>query len=142
VFVKALDADHIFTVEAPNPSAPDAAQQWFRCRCANRGQVVPVEVASVDGAGRIDKALIRPGAGTADAIAFLLDEAFVGEVLRERRLDDLWIRMQGEFVVDIDERAIDAEFTRAELPSGDRPRGSAFGVQGGLFQSWFEPILG
>jgi hypothetical protein len=34
-------------------------------------------------------------------------------------------------------RAIDAEFVRAELPTGDRPKGSPFGIQGGLFESWF-----
>jgi hypothetical protein len=142
VFTKPLDAEHIFTVDAPNPFAADEARKWFRCRCAIRGRVVPVAVTSVDATGRIDKAEILPGAGTADAIAFLLEREFVGAVLLERRLDDLWIRLQGEFVVDIDQRAVDAEFTRAELPSGDRPSGSAFGVQGGLFQSWFEPTRG
>ena len=52
------------------------------------------------------------------------------------------MRLQGEFVVDSDGRAVDAEFTRAELPTGDRPSGSKFGVQGGLFQSWFQAVLG
>ena len=52
------------------------------------------------------------------------------------------VRLNGEFVVDEDGRAVDAEFTRAELPTGDRPAGSAFGVQGGLFQSWFRVVVG
>jgi DNA uptake protein ComE-like DNA-binding protein len=40
-------------------------------------------------------------------------------------------------------RAIDAEFVRAQLPTGDRPASpppaAALGVQGGLFESWFRP---
>jgi hypothetical protein len=35
------------------------------------------------------------------------------------------------------QRAIDAEFVRAQLPTGDRPATSPFGIQGGLFESWF-----
>jgi len=37
-------------------------------------------------------------------------------------------------------RAIDAEFVRAELPTGNRipgAPGGPFGLQGGLFESWF-----
>ena len=34
---------------------------------------------------------------------------------------------------------LDAEFARAEFPTGDRPHGSDLGIQGGLFESWFEP---
>ena len=52
------------------------------------------------------------------------------------------MRLNGEFVIDDKGRAVDAEFTRAELPTGDRPGGSAFGAQGGLFQSWFNVVIG
>ena len=34
-------------------------------------------------------------------------------------------------------RAVDVEYARVELPTGDRPHGSNFGVEGGLFESWF-----
>jgi hypothetical protein len=40
-------------------------------------------------------------------------------------------------VLDSKGKAVDAEFARAELPTGDHPNGSVFGVQGGLFESWF-----
>jgi hypothetical protein len=78
------------------------------------------------------------GAPASDAIAFVFeDRVFAG--IRKLQVDDLFIKLNGEFVVDVDGRAVDAEFTRAELPSGDRPAGSPYGIQGGLFQSWFNP---
>jgi hypothetical protein len=49
----------------------------------------------------------------------------------------LWARVHGDFVLDEQGRAVDAEFTRAQFPTGDRPAGSGFGIQGGLFESWF-----
>jgi hypothetical protein len=42
-------------------------------------------------------------------------------------------------VLDDAGHAVDAEFTRAEFPTGDRPNGSPYGIQGGLFESWFQP---
>lgn len=49
----------------------------------------------------------------------------------------LMVRLRGDFFVDQNKRAVDAEFPRAELPSGDRPAGSPLGIQGGVFESWF-----
>jgi hypothetical protein len=95
-------------------------------------------VTAQDGSGRITEAELTPGEPVSPAIAFLLSERFAEGVLRQGE-SDLWVRLQGEFVVDEDGRAVDAEFTRAELPTGDRPAGEKFGVQGGLFQSWLVP---
>jgi hypothetical protein len=47
------------------------------------------------------------------------------------------VNLQGDFVVDINKKAVDAEFARAELPTGDRPSGGPAGAQGGVFESWF-----
>ena len=44
---------------------------------------------------------------------------------------------RGDFVLDSKGKAVDAEFARAELPTGDHPKSSVFGIQGGLFESWF-----
>ena len=59
----------------------------------------------------------------------------------ETEINELWIHLRGDFVLDNKDpaqaRAIDAEFVRGELPTGDRPRGSNFGLQGGTFESWF-----
>lgn len=46
------------------------------------------------------------------------------------------IQVHGEHIQDERRRAIDAEFTRSELPTGDRPQGSEIGLQGGKFLSW------
>jgi hypothetical protein len=64
--------------------------------------------------------------------------------LQEFDLNDLWIRLRGDFVLDTGDpaRAIDAEFVRHEFDTGDRPRGSTVGVQGGIFESWFTPRRG
>jgi hypothetical protein len=50
---------------------------------------------------------------------------------------DLWIVLRGDFVIDTQGFAIDGEFVRAQLPTGDRPSGSPYGTQGGTFESWF-----
>lgn len=79
--------------------------------------------------------------------AFIFDDVAALNYVKETN-DELWVRLRGDFVVgnfnpeeeDFNPeqaRAIDAEFVRGELPSGDRPRGSKFGIQGGLFESWF-----
>lgn len=47
------------------------------------------------------------------------------------------ITLKGDLVIDENGRAVDAEFLRAELPTGDRESGGLYGVQGGLFESWF-----
>lgn len=49
----------------------------------------------------------------------------------------LWTKVHGDFVLDEKGRAVDAEFARAQFPTGDRPAGSLLGIQGGLFESWF-----
>ncbi|MEC9433556.1 MAG: hypothetical protein VYD87_11685 [Pseudomonadota bacterium] len=49
------------------------------------------------------------------------------------------IELLGEHVLDDEGRAIDAEFCRSKLPSGDRPGGDPRGVQGGHLMSWILP---
>jgi hypothetical protein len=49
------------------------------------------------------------------------------------------IEIRGDLILDDREKAIDAEFARGELPTGDRARGGRpgqSGVQGGRFESW------
>ena len=52
------------------------------------------------------------------------------------------VKLRCDFVVDDENpdkaRAIDGEFPRAELLSGDRPHGGDHGLQGGTFVSWFK----
>jgi hypothetical protein len=77
-------------------------------------------------------------------LAFVFDrETQIGQRILAGDVE-LWVRLRGDFVIDINKKAVDAEFVRAELPSGDRPSpladptGSKFGIQGGLFESWFQ----
>jgi len=48
------------------------------------------------------------------------------------------IELRGDHILDTDDRAIDAEFLRSQLPSGDRPAKVPMGIQGGTFYSWLE----
>jgi hypothetical protein len=74
----------------------------------------------------------------AKGAAFLFDGTTpVGKRIIAGDFNELWVHLRGDFVVDEFGRAVDAEFVRAELPSGDRPAGSKFGIQGGHFESWF-----
>ncbi|MEB3216073.1 MAG: YncE family protein [Nostocales cyanobacterium 94392] len=135
VLVSSIDADHIFQVLVENE------ESGLVCRCAVKGIIIPVEPVSQ---GKRIIAAQEIEAPMAEAAAFLFDNRFFfidGEgVLRlrnEREINQLWVRLRGDFVLDKEEKAIDAEFVRGELPTGDRPRGSDYGSQGGTFESWF-----
>lgn len=138
VELKTIDSEHVFQVLARVESDLDN-QRGLLCRCALQGNVAGVrfEVDPLEITHIVAATAVPPGVTIADGVAFIPGEparAFVG------RGDNLWIRLRGDFVVDIEGRAIDAEFVRGELPTGDRPAGSDFGVQGGLFESWTTPL--
>jgi hypothetical protein len=140
VSLDGIDAIHVFQVEAPSLDLNgEEAHYGYACRCPIRGSVVPVQ-PSING-NLVTKGRVLVGADHASAIAFVFDPVFVANVLLERDISDLWVRLRGDFVLDTGNpaRAIDAEFVRHDFDTGDRPRGSALGVQGGIFESWFEP---
>jgi DNA-binding beta-propeller fold protein YncE len=134
-----IDARHVFQVLVD--ADPSANQEiGIICQCALMGQIIPVEF-SEDTPGHIDSAKEIPGP-MARGAAFLFDEnTEVFRRIMQGVIRELWVRLRGDFVVDHPDpakaRAIDAEFVRAQLPTGDRPSGSDLGVQGGLFESWF-----
>ena len=85
-------------------------------------------------------------AGNARGVAFILDiqQAPVARAILSGGIPDVGVLLRGDFVKDTKDRSIDAEFVRAQLPTGDRPRPPAtqpldnqVGIQGGLFESWF-----
>lgn len=133
VTTKGLD-DHIFRVHADHTDADESKLGW-RCMCELRGVVIPIE-PKFDG-DRIAEGFEQPAGSESEAIAFI--PVFSADRLIEGGGAELRVELHGEFVLDTGDRkrAIDAEFTRAEFPTGDRPAGSKAGVQGGLFQSWF-----
>ncbi len=139
VSLEGVDPVHVFQVEAPQLDLEGEGKRFgYACRCPVRGTVVAVD-PNITG-NLVTDAQVLVGADRAKAIAFVFDRAFVN-TLREFELEDLWVRLRGDFVLDTGDppRAIDSEFVRHEFDTGDRPRGSDFGVQGGIFESWFEP---
>ena len=67
-------------------------------------------------------------------IAFFCSDEQLAELVKRQLV---MIQLRGDFFLDENGRAIDAEFSRAKLPTGDRPEASQLGVQGGTFESWF-----
>lgn len=128
-----IDPEHIFQVLLEHQELAQELDLLVFCLCRLAGETVPVEVTQMDAQGRITAAQQVPPPSR--AVAFLMD---FGVADRLRRLQvELWVRLRGDFVLDTTGRAIDAEFARGQLPSGDRPAGSPAGAQGGLFESWF-----
>lgn len=114
-------------------------QDGMICRCQVRGTVIPVEPQFDDPLNNHIVAATESG-DPAKGIAFIFDDQNILGLVQEA--NEVWVRLLGDFVIDVQERAIDAEFVRAGLPpsglpTGDRPRGSTAGIQGGIFESWF-----
>ncbi|BAH40472.1 hypothetical protein GAU_3430 [Gemmatimonas aurantiaca T-27] len=133
-------ASHVFEALARQDLFTDSRNGAFDCRCPLVTPHVAVDV-SITGtlitmATALAPANTAPPGGLMKALALLIDPK-AHQALRRPNSGGLFVRMRGDFVVDRDKRAIDAEFVRAELPTGDRPSGSGFGIQGGTFESWF-----
>jgi hypothetical protein len=98
------------------------------------GTIYPVKL-NINADGLITSAEVVDGP-EAYGIAFIIPQ---GEYWRTMINTDfnLLVRLQGDFVIDVNTKAIDAEFTRAQLQTGDRPKDVEVGIQGGVFESWF-----
>jgi hypothetical protein len=132
-----LDAERVFQVLL----IESQTNALLTCRCAVRGSVVPIDIVKQTeipaGSKQFLIQQIKPAANpkAAGGLAFTFDakdREFVNQA------NDLWIKLRGDFVLDTKNKAVDAEFVRAQLPTGDRPSGSQTGIQGGLFESWFK----
>jgi hypothetical protein len=164
---RTIDAEHVFHVLIEDFTNRQARELGFVCRCPIRGETIPVDLnldangrIVLNADGRIDAAKEMPP-GDARGVAFLLDPEKVpvarnilnGEIpneeIPERAILEVWVILRGDFVLDRTGRAIDAEFVRAELPTGDRPAPPPTqplkdqpGIQGGRFESWFRSRQG
>jgi DNA-binding beta-propeller fold protein YncE len=133
---------YVFEVEVP-----EAATQRsdLLCRCPVAGQLLPVKFTTDPG----DPTLIikaQVSAFPALGLAFV-----VSAQTAKNRFDsgaDVFVILRGDAVVDDQGNAVDAEYVRATLPSGDRRKASGvplpavlpdnlLSVQGGRFESWF-----
>lgn len=136
-----IDAKHVFEVLTRDPQNDGL----LLCRCPVRGQVIPftweprVDPNTTPISWTNDTLIATPGP-VAQGIAFVFDDETL-KLLNQQ--DDVWVRLRCDFVVDVDGRAVDGEFVRAELPTGNRPDRlgarppGPLGIQGGLFESWF-----
>jgi hypothetical protein len=137
-----IDARHVFQVLVP--PIETANNQDFElgieCLCPIRGRIVPVDSITINPTTkRIEKAQEVAGPN-ARGIAFLLEgegSVKVADMIVNGAVPDVTVLLHGDFVRDTNGKAVDAEFVRGELPTGDRPKGETHGVQGGLFKSWF-----
>jgi DNA-binding beta-propeller fold protein YncE len=136
-----MDAEHVFQVLIEHD--PKLKKLGIVCRCPIKGRILPVKPTISN--GRITKAT-EVKEPMAKAAAFIFDDYIVKFDENKKLLllanetiqvDEIWVRLHGDFVIDKNKKAIDAEFVRAELPTGDRPKDSQAGIQGGVFESWF-----
>ncbi len=132
-----VDADHVFQVLLAREERFERLR--LKCRCAvDEGTVIAVEQLQMNG-DVIVGATVSTSA-TPDAVAFIFNqpEELIRELLRRQ---ELWIVLRCDFIIDANGKAVDGEHARATLLSGDRPAppdpAAKFGVQGGLFESWF-----
>jgi hypothetical protein len=128
---------HAFTVRLPASSLPhvDSPDQRVArlselgptlCHCEAVGVVVPAKL----NAG----AIIEIPGPDSEVFAFVFSSPAADLARKSGRA---WVQIRGDFFIDKNKRAADVEYARAELPTGDRPQASKFGIQGGLFESWF-----
>jgi len=150
-FDNLIDAAHIFQVLVAADVDVNEELGLF-CRCPMAGTILPVNF-TVGADGVINSATaVGPTETAAPGLAFILDRQLsrrAGQMISnsppfdDPPFNDIWIRLRGDFVLDLKGRAVDAEFVRAKLTSGDRPDPGALpldqqpGIQGGLFESWF-----
>jgi DNA-binding beta-propeller fold protein YncE len=108
--------------------------------------IIPVEVTLNAGNAQLIATATEMASGTptkAIAILFSPTLPYALSVLvpnsgKVGSRPQLWVRLRGDLVLDTSGRAISAEFVRGELPTGEQPSKSGYGLQGGTFESWFQ----
>jgi hypothetical protein len=125
-----IDSDHVFEVLVRQPKSP-VLSPWTG---------VLGKVVAVDLTGSVPQEITTP---TSTAIAFIVDGNAAGFLNQWR---DVLVRLRGDFVLDVNDKAVSAEFVRAQLRTsalpavggtGEQPAGSGLCLQGATFESWF-----
>lgn len=128
-------------VDVRSPNVPGATQ---------RLQITPIDLVPIEPGGEVAEGFFRegreigrdPAPVPAPGALLRFDETFLRIVQNtENNVEKVEIEIDGNLVLEGERdpreaRAIDAEFVRAQLPTGDRPRDSDRGIQGGVFRSW------
>jgi hypothetical protein len=133
-----IDPDHVFEVLVrERPTVPSSKG----CRCPMIGEVIPVKQtnSSPTLSGGQFQEIARAANVNADLIAFVWSARTTPPAVPPAPGQEVWVSLRGDFVLDTNNppRAIDAEFVRADFPTGERPKGSPLGIEGGTFESWF-----
>jgi hypothetical protein len=150
VDVRAIDPLHVFQVLVVDPRER-SYQLGLRCACPVVGTVVPVKVTAMTSGVITAAAATAAAGGFAEAVAFVFTRkpgdpagySDIGRLIVAGNHLDMWVRLRGDFVLDADGNAVDAEFVRAELPTGDYrkkpfpPPADPMCIQGSVFESWF-----
>ena len=101
--------------------------------------VLPLVDVALNASGRGTSGFIDPDSRGARGALFVIGRERI-EVLLNREVQHLDVLIRGDAILDVEGRAIDAEFVRSALPTGDRPAAATAGVQGGRFESWFSLV--
>ena len=105
-----------------------------RCLCSLRGKVIAVDYQ--DNNSHLVVQAQKTDPKCARGVAFVYDK----NSFLKLGITEFFVRLRGDFVLDTQEKAIDAEFVRHSFPTGNRlarVNGDSLGIQGGLFESWF-----
>ena len=94
-------------------------------------ELIPVEIQGLDATGRRiitarELAVDQSGQASANGAALMLDPNLIASLAGR----ELFVEVNGDFILDFRGLAVDGNLLRGRLPSGD-------GVEGGLFRSWF-----
>ncbi|MEF8938229.1 MAG: helix-hairpin-helix domain-containing protein [Salinivenus sp.] len=118
-------------VEWARPQSPSLSQ---RMRVHPRA-VLPLKSIQIGSNQRIRGGTVDTQGGLVRGVALL----FTPGLGIDAEALSVEVELRGDFILDDREKAIDAEFARGELPTGDRARtgrAAEAGVQGGRFESW------
>ena len=121
----------VFQVYARRQGAADVERVQIQPRA-----VLPLRNVEIGGNGRIARGTIGLNDDGARGALFVFPDDLTN-VLEE--VEAFHVHVLGDAIIDRTGRAVDAEFVRGQLPTGDRPAEAETGVQGGRFESWFYP---
>ena len=99
-------------------------------------EVLPLTAVEINGDGQIVTAEISKSAERAKGAIFIFGETTARHI-EQSGIDKIRVEILGDLIRDVRGMAIDAEFVRGDLPTGDHAQRQNAGVQGGTFNSWF-----
>ena len=119
----------VFRVCARQVAGATLQPIWVRPRA-----VLPLVEVEIGGNGRVTGGTVALDEELSRGALFVFPDQLIDAA---EELGTFNVRILGDAIVDVDGRAVDAEFTRSQLPTGDGPARADVGVQGGTFESWF-----